>query len=110
MTVKLSGSLPDNTRNGLDRLQHDLVKHPEGRHLVIAVIDCARTTIDHTDDGEVYTPTAGVLFVEPVRDTEDVDTVLEVLGRLRAERVDGGTLDFDFGVTDPLAKMREASR
>jgi hypothetical protein len=102
MGVKLSGRLPDVERNGLDLLQGDLVRHPESRHLVVAVIDCARTTVDHGEDGDIYTPTAGVLFVEPVRDTDDVNTVLDVLGRLRAERVDGGTLDFDFGVGDPL--------
>lgn len=107
MTVKLSGSLPDVDRNGLDLLQRELVQHPEGRHLVIAVIDCARTTIDHSDEGEKYTPTAGVLFIEPVRDADDRDAVLDVLSRIRAERVNDGTLDFDFGVGDPLADLRQ---
>lgn len=102
MTVKLSGSLPDVDRNGLDTLQRELVKDPEHRHLVIAIIDCARTTVDHGEDGDVYTPTAGLLFIEPVRYPDDVSTVIDVLGRLRAERVDGGTLDFDFGIGDPL--------
>lgn len=104
MTVKLSGRLPDTERSGLELLQGDLVRHPEGRHLVVAVIDCARTTVDHVGGDDVYTPTAGVLFIEPVQDRDDIDTVLEVFGRIRAERVDGGTLDFDFGVGDPLAE------
>jgi hypothetical protein len=103
MAVKLAGKLPDADRSGLDRLQGELVRHPETRHLVIAVIDCARTTVDHGDDGDTYTPTAGVLFIEPVLDSEDVANVVEILGRIRADRVDGGTLDFDFGVGDPLA-------
>lgn len=110
MSVKLSGRLPDTGRSGLDLLQGELVRNPEARHLVIAVIDCARTTVDHGDDGDVYTPTAGVLFIEPVRDSEDIDSVLDVLGRLRAERVDGGTLDFDFGVSDPLAETAQRMR
>lgn len=103
MAVKLSGSLPDTDRSGLDLLQSELVRHPENRHVVIAVIDCARTTVDHGDEDK-YTPTAGVLFIEPVQDSDDIATVLDVLGRIRAERVDGGTLDFDFGVGDPLAE------
>lgn len=104
MGVKLSSKLPDADRSGLDVLQGELVRHPESRHLVVAVIDCARTTVDHGDNGDTYTPTAGVLFIEPVLDAEDVATVVEILGRIRAERVDGGTLDFDFGVGDPLAE------
>ncbi|MER3389951.1 MAG: hypothetical protein RJQ01_07940 [Microcella sp.] len=103
MAVKLSGRLPEADRSGLDLLQGELVRHPEARHLVVAVIDCARTTVDHGDNGDTYTPTAGVIFIEPVQDQEDIEAVLEVMGRVRAERVDGGTLDFDFGVGDPLA-------
>lgn len=86
MTVKLSGKLPDADRSGLDLLVGDLVRHPETRHVVIAVIDCARTTVDHGGDGDTYTPTAG--------------------GRIRAERVDGGTLDFDFGVSDGASLLK----
>lgn len=106
MTVKLSSSLPDADRNGLGLLQGELVRTPQARHVVIAVVDCVRTTVEHGDEGDTYIPTAGVLFIEPVRDAEDVETVMEVMGRLRAERVDGGTLDFDFGVTDPLDSLR----
>lgn len=106
MSVKLSGTLPkDASHNGLDVLEILLNREASDRHLVIAVVDCASTKIDHTDDGDVYTPTAGILFIEAVRDEEDVDAVVEVLGRIRAERVDGGTLDFDFGIADPLAKV-----
>lgn len=112
MTVKLSASLPkDYDANGMDRIHHQLVGHPERRHVVIMVIDTVRKTIDYGHaDGEI-TPTAGVLFIEPLSDAEDIETVTEIMARVRAERTGDGTLDFDFGVGDPLAdtirRMRE---
>jgi DNA segregation ATPase FtsK/SpoIIIE-like protein len=80
------------------------VRHPESRHLVIAVIDCARTTVDHGVDGDVYTPTAGVLFIEPIIDRDDRESIVDILARTRAQRTGDATLDFDFGVEDPLAE------
>jgi hypothetical protein len=68
------------------------------------VIDCARTTIDHDGGEELYTPTAGVLFIEPITDRDDKAAILETLARHRAERTGDATLDFDFGVEDPLAE------
>jgi len=105
MSVKLSGSLPKDVRaNGLYTIHNQLVKNPERRHLVLMVVDCVRTTIDHNGEDE-FTPTAGALFVEPITDDKDVDAILEIFSRTRAERTGDGTLDFDFGVgTDPLAK------
>ena len=103
MAVKISSKLPNEDRSGLDLLHGDLVKYPANRHLIIAVVDCARTTIDHEGELEQYTPTAGVLFVEPVIAAEDRELVTEVMERLRAERLGTDTLDFDFGIGDPLA-------
>ncbi|ABR10443.1 MULTISPECIES: hypothetical protein [Bacteria] len=106
MTVKLSGSLPqEHDRNGMERLHAQLVKHPDRRHVIVMIVDCVRTTIEHTGDGERYTPTAGALFVEPITDEADVDTIVDIMGRVRADRIGDATLDFDFGVgTDPMAK------
>ena len=105
MAVKLSGALPnDIDRNGMYRIAADLVKKPERRHVVVMVVDCVRTTIDHNGEDE-FTPTAGALFIEPVTDETDVDAVVEVMSRARAERTGNDTLDFDFGVgADPFAK------
>ncbi|MEB0286189.1 hypothetical protein QN355_06450 [Cryobacterium sp. 10S3] len=110
MSVKLAGRLPDTDRNGLDRLQGVLVNRPEERHLVIAVIDCATTKVDHSADGDIFTPTAGVLFIEPITDRDDKNGVLDILARVRAERLDDATLDFDFGVGDPLRDAAEDLR
>lgn len=102
MSVKLAAKLPDIDRNGLDQLQGALVRRPEDRHLIVAVVDCGRITTEIVDGEQIPTPTARVQFVEPVRDRDDINTILEVIGRTRAQRVDDATLDFDFGVADPL--------
>ena len=103
MTVKLSAALPkDYDANGMERLHAQLVRHPERRHLVVMVIDTAKKQIDYTAGGEV-TPVAGVLFIEPIQDADDIEVVSEVMSRVRAERTGDGTLEFDFGLGNPLA-------
>ncbi|MGY4859539.1 hypothetical protein [Cryobacterium sp. AP23] len=110
MGVKLSGSLPDADRQGPDKLQGQLVKHPDDRHLVIMVINSPSVKVDHGQEGDTYTPTAGVLFAEPVLDRDDINEVLEIMGRCRAIRLDDATLDFDFGIGDPLADAAKKFR
>ena len=103
MTVKLSAALPkDYDANGMERLHAQLVQHPERRHLIVMVIDTAKKQIDYTAGGEV-TPVAGVLFIEPIQDADDIEVVSEVMSRVRAERTGDGTLEFDFGLGNPLA-------
>jgi DNA segregation ATPase FtsK/SpoIIIE-like protein len=109
--VKLAGALPkEYDRNGMDKLHSQLVGNPERRHVVVMVIDCARTTIDHDGGEELYTPTAGVLFIEPITDRDDRAEILEAMARHRAERTGDATLDFDFGVEDPLAETLRTMR
>lgn len=101
MTVKLSAALPkEYDANGMERLHADLVRHPDRRHLVVMVVDTAKHNVDFTAGGEI-TPVAGILFIEPIRDEEDAEVVLDIMGRTRAERTEDGTLDFDFGVGKP---------
>lgn len=103
MTVKLSAALPKEfDANGMERLHAQLVQHPERRHLIVMVIDTAKKQIDYTAGGEV-TPVAGVLFIEPIQDADDIEVVSEVMSRVRAERTGDGTLEFDFGLGNPLA-------
>lgn len=106
MGVKLSGSLPkDDDANGMERLNSQLIRYPERRHLVVMVVDTDHINQKHDGRGGLRSePTAGILFIEPVTDEEDVDTVLDVMSRVRAERVDDATLDFDFGVGDQFTK------
>lgn len=110
MSVKLAGRLPDEyDHNGMDRLHGELVQFPDRRHVIVLVVDCLRTTIEHGGSDERYTPTVGVIFAEPVTDPVDQRHVLEVLARHRAERTGDATLDLDFGVEDPLARTFRAA-
>jgi muconolactone delta-isomerase len=110
MTVKLSAALPkDFDANGMERLHAQLVQHPERRHLIVMVVDTAKKQIDYTAGGEV-TPVAGILFIEPIRDADDVEAVTEIMARVPAERTGDGTLEFDFGVGDPFADTMQRMR
>lgn len=117
MTVKLSGALPkDDDANGMEKLASQLIRYPERRHLVLMVIDTDKINQKHDGRGGLRSePTAGILFIEPVTDPDDVYTIVEVMSRTRADRVDDATLDFDFGVggDDKFAKaafdLRNAS-
>lgn len=99
MGVKLSGSLHGGDRHGLDTLHGELVRHPENSHIVVGMIDCSSTKIDHGADGETFTPTARFLYLEPVRDEQDAEALGEMLGRMRAERVGDGTVALDLDPT-----------
>lgn len=106
MGVKLSGTLPkDDDANGMETLNSQLIRYPDRRHLVVMVVDTDGINQKHDGRGGLRSePRAGILFIEPITDEEDVDTVLEIMSRVRAERVDDATLDFDFGVGDQFAK------
>lgn len=111
MSVKLAGGLPDEPRSGMDLLHGQLVNHPQGRHVVIAVIDCAYTKVKHSEDGPTFTPTAGIRYIEPLLDRPTQDAVLEHLAAARAERLGRDELDLDFGVTDPVDNIfRDAAK
>lgn len=95
MSVKLSGTLPKpSDRNGMEVLHTMLLGDPERTHVVVMVVDNLRTTTEHTGDGPIHTPTAGVLMIEPILDDEDVQAVMEIMVRARAERTGNATLDF----------------
>lgn len=70
--TKLASKLPqDNDLNGLNALRRQLVDHPEGKHVVVAVIDCSKIeTI--TDTGDVE-PTVRILRVEAINTADVVD-------------------------------------
>ncbi|MDR7113915.1 hypothetical protein J2X03_003817 [Microbacterium trichothecenolyticum] len=107
MGVKLSGSLPqDVDANGMYVLHSDLVKHPERRHVVVIVVETDRINQKHDGQGGLRAePTAAIQHIEPIEDEDDVERILDIVGRVRAERVNSDTLDFEFGVgADPYAK------
>jgi hypothetical protein len=100
VAVKLSSKLPDYERNGMGTIGTELVHQPERRHVVIAILDCAQTVLIHTEAGPSYTPTAGILYIEPIKDPGDVEQLTEIMARVRAERMGEDTLDFDLGLVD----------
>lgn len=104
--TKLSAKFPE-YGGDLDPLYAQLVRDPEKRHVVVMIVDCAYTKVKHTSDGDVHEPTAGIAYCEPIRDADDIAKALDMLARHRAERREDATLDFDFGVGDPLAKLRD---
>lgn len=106
MTVKLGGSLPDEEQNGTYLLQEALSRRPDGRHVLVAVVDCGRHNITFESGTREITPVMRVLYVEPVREEEDVNDVVAVLGRARATRLGRDELDFEeFGVGDPFESL-----
>ena len=93
--TKLASALPkDNDSNGLNALSRQLVEEPEGRHVIIAVVDCSKieTTID-TNDVE---PTVRILRVETVNSADrlDADGMLKRALEKRTGRTVLDGLDF----------------
>ncbi|WP_027946573.1 hypothetical protein [Amycolatopsis taiwanensis] len=62
MSASLSGTLPGDDRNGLDQLARAFVGDPEGRHVIIALVDCTKITTK-VDTGEAI-PTLRVRAIE----------------------------------------------
>jgi len=112
MGVKLASSLPDDDRrNGMDVLFPALVREPEGRHVVVLVVDCAYTKVTHTPDGPLYAPAAGIIHAEPITDGRARDEILHHLAAHRAERQGEQELDLDFGFSDPVNDLfRDAAQ
>jgi hypothetical protein len=89
MTVKLSARLPEGDADGMNVLLSDLLERPGTRHLVIAVVVCAFHKVQWTEDGEVVTPTAAIVFIEPVTGQADARTLAGIMARTRAARIGG---------------------
>lgn len=106
MSVKLGGRLPDEENAGLYMLQEQLVRRPEDRHVLIAVIDCGAQNVKFGDGGREIVPTGRLLYVEPIRDDEDINDAVRILGTARSTRLGREELDFEeFGVGDPFESL-----
>jgi len=102
VAVKLSGTLPKGTdHSGMELLHRQLVTDPEAAHYVIAMIDCGSTKVDHEPgEGDVYTPTARILHIEPMLTDEQQEIVKELLGEAKARQTGGGQGVFSMGGED----------
>lgn len=104
--TKLASSLPGGDANGLTAIARDLIENPHQVHVVLALVDCKRSAVDH-DSGEII-PTARIRRVEVIGD-QDADLAQKMMRRALEHRTGKTVLPFDleedlkaaFGNIDP---------
>lgn len=104
--TKLSAALPGGDGNGLTAIARTLVESPHTVHVVIGLVDCKSTSVDH-DTGETV-PTARIRRVEVVHGV-DMDTAQQIMRRALEQRTGQTVLPLDlendlreaFGNVDP---------
>lgn len=104
--TKIASNLPAGDGNGLGAIASALVSNPHDIHVVVALIDCKKTTVDN-DSGEVV-PTARIRRIEPITEA-DRDLAAKMLRRALEKRTGKTVLPFDleedmraaFGNIDP---------
>lgn len=104
--TKIASTLPGGDANGLIAIARDLIDSPHEIHVVVALVDCKRTTTDN-DSGEVV-PTARIRRIEVVAD-QDKSLANKMLRRSLEQRTGKTVLPFDleedlraaFGGVDP---------
>lgn len=104
--TKLASSLPGGDANGLTAIARELIDSPHEVHVVVAIVDCKRTTTDN-DSGEVI-PTARIRRIEVI-DKDDRDLAAKMMRRALEGRTGKTVLPFDleedlraaFGRVDP---------
>ena len=90
--TKLGSKLPKGPENGLDGISETLITEPARRHVIVAVVDCGRTTVDHENDTVI--PTARIVAVEPL-DGTDADVARRLLDRANEQRTGRTVLPLD---------------
>lgn len=90
--TKLTGSLPQGDGNGLDAISRNLIDQPREIHVVIALIDCKKTTTDN-DTGAIE-PTARIRRIEPI-EGDDKELAAKMLRRALERRTGQAVLPFD---------------
>lgn len=104
--TKIASALPGGDANGLTAIARDLIDNPHAIHVVVALVDCKRTTTDN-DSGEVV-PTARIRRVEVIGG-QDKDLAAKMMRRALETRTGKTVLPFDleedlraaFGGIDP---------
>lgn len=90
--TKLNGALPKGESNGLDGIARMLIDEPHRVHVVIALIDCKKTTTDN-DSGDVEA-TARIRRIEAVTG-DDLSLAATILRRALETRTGQTVLPFD---------------
>jgi uncharacterized membrane protein YkoI len=104
--TKIASTLPGGDANGLVAIARALIDTPHDVHVVVALVDCKKTTVDN-DSGEVV-PTARVRRIEVITEA-DRELAAKMLRRALEKRTGKTVLPFDleedmraaFGNIDP---------
>lgn len=104
--TKITSQLPKGDGNGLDAIARDLIDNPLDVHVVVALVDCKKTTTDN-DTGDIEA-TARIRRIEPITE-DDKDLAAKMLRRALERRTGKTVLPFDleedlraaFGNFDP---------
>lgn len=94
--TRIASGLPDG--HGLDIVRQQLVDNPHQRHLVIGILDCAKSTTNY-EKGTVE-PTAAVRVIE-VTTPQDTALARRILTRARDRRLGATVLPMD--IEDDIA-------
>jgi len=93
MSANLAGKLPSGEGNGLAAIASELIDNPEKVHVVIALVDCLKTT-RLTDSGDVI-PTARIRRIEAIKDLSDGRRMRMLLRREWERRTGKTVLPFE---------------
>ena len=105
--TKLTSALPGGDANGLVAIARELIDNPHEVHVVLALVDCKKVTVDN-DNGETV-PTARIRRIEALTDAEDKALSHKMIRRALERRTGATVLPFDleedlraaFGRIDP---------
>jgi hypothetical protein len=90
--TKFSGTLPGGEANGLSALAAQLLRNPQGTHIVVGIIDTKTITTD-VDTGD-QVPTVRFRRVEPVPGP-DADHVVRIMQRATERRTGAAMLPIE---------------
>lgn len=90
--TRLAGALPKGEANGLGPIVQQLISIPHQVHVVIALVDCKSTKVDH-DSGDLE-PTVRVRRIEAVL-REDMKRAEQILNRAFDHRSGATVLPFE---------------
>jgi hypothetical protein len=90
--TKLGGNLPKGDGNGLGPIVQQLISTPHQVHVVVALVDCRSTKVDH-DTGDLD-PTIRVRRIEAVI-RDDLSMARKLLDRAYEERCGQAVLPFE---------------
>jgi hypothetical protein len=104
--AKLASGLPAGDGNGLTAIERSLIDEPHSIHVVVALVDCKKTSTDN-DTGEIIA-TARIRRIEAITE-DDKDLAAKMLRRALERRTGKTVLPFDleedlrsaFGRIDP---------